>query len=233
MMRTLKTLPRVSLALGLAVVCFGGAPAKADPFSIMIGDNDGYGFGVPDNGTAVWPGAGSSGSLYDGRSAGEAAATDGAQFTDVYSAIDPGNGPNTTSFGDVIFNLPGTLTSATLQVDMGDFQATTFGPISVSFNGVAQPGLFDFEDGFQATQVRDFVLSAADLAAANAAGQFIVTLDRAGSVDFIAFDYFKLSGEFTPAVPEPSSLLMLGTGALGLLGGYARRRRTKGPAIPA
>ncbi|MEO5958146.1 MAG: PEP-CTERM sorting domain-containing protein, partial [Opitutaceae bacterium] len=111
-----------------SVLFLASVAAQAAPFSITIGDNDGYGFGVADNGTAVWSGAG-----YDGRSAGEASASNGAQITDVYSAIFPGFGPNGSSTATVTFALPGTVTSATLTIDMGDFQASSFGQISVSF----------------------------------------------------------------------------------------------------
>jgi hypothetical protein len=73
-----------------------GTAAIAAPFDLLIGDKDGFGFGASDNGTAVWPGPGFSGENYDGRSASEAAATNGAQITDVYSALFPGRGPNTS-----------------------------------------------------------------------------------------------------------------------------------------
>jgi len=204
------------------VVLLAGTTAMAGPFDVLVGDKDGYGLGCPDVGTCVWPGGGPSGSSYDGRDAAEMAATNGAQITDVYSAIFPTYGPNPSETASVIFPSVGTITSATLTVAMGDFQASTFGPIAVNFNGITESWAFD--DGFQATTTRSFTLSAAEIAAANLAGQFQINLDHTGSSDFIAFDWFELSGTST-AVPEPSMLLLLGSGLVGLAGLGWRRNR--------
>ncbi|MEO5958067.1 MAG: VPDSG-CTERM sorting domain-containing protein [Opitutaceae bacterium] len=205
----------------VSVLFLATVAAQAAPFSITIGDNDGYGFGVADNGPAVWsPSPG-----YDGRSAGEIAATNGAQITDVYSAIFPGAGPSGTSTATVTFALPGIVTSATLTIDMGDFQATTFGQISVSFNGVAQPNFFNFEDGFQHTAVRSWALSAGAIANANGAGSFLIQLDRNGSGDYIAFDYFKLEGQVTGNVPDTGSTVALLAAALGAIAFIRRKIR--------
>lgn len=209
-------LAAMSLVIGMVGV------AGAVPFSITIGDNDGYGFGVVDNGTAAWPGY----VPYDGRSAAEAVATDGTQITDVYSAIfsQPGYGPNPYDISDVFFDTSaGTLNSAILEIDMGDFQASTFGQIDVYYNGVLQTNLFNFNDGFQNTVIRQFTLDAATIASINAVGEFDITLNRAGSNDFIAFDYFQLSGDIDLApVPEPTTMLLLGSGLAGLAG-FRRR----------
>ena len=139
-MRNARFLAVAAVILGLAAT-----PALAVPIVITVGDNDGYGnLGVADNGAAVWPGP-----PYDGRSAAEAVAVNGAQITDVYSAIFPGYGPNPSTVASVLFPFAGSLTSATLVVDMGDFESTTFGAISANVNGVALP--FAFQDGFHAT----------------------------------------------------------------------------------
>ncbi|MBM4274148.1 MAG: PEP-CTERM sorting domain-containing protein [Deltaproteobacteria bacterium] len=195
--------------LVLSFVLLISYTTMAFPLTITVGDNDGYGFGIPDNGTAPNPTWG-----YDGRSTAEAAATNGAQITDVYSAIFPGYGPNPSQTASVIFPLGGLhLTSATLTVDMGDFEASTYGPISVNFNGVLQG--WAFQDGYTYTVVRTFVLGPAEIAAANLAGAFIINLDHTGSMDFIAFDYFELNADVAPL---PGAVLLLGTGLLGLVG---------------
>jgi hypothetical protein len=194
-------------------------PALAVPIVITVGDNDGYGFGVADGGPAAWPGPGFSGEDYDGRSGAEAAAANGAEITDVYSAIYPASGPNPSATASVLFPFAGSLASATLVIDMGDFQTSTFGPISANVNGVALP--FGFDDGFQATVVRIFLLTPAMIGAANAAGQVVLNFDHGDSVDFIAFDYFELQGD---VVPEPATIGLLGLGLSGLA--LRRRRRS-------
>ena len=78
-----------------------------------------------------------------------------------------------------------------------------------------QPGMFNFEDGFQNTAVRGFSIGAAEIAAANLAGQLILTITHTDSFDFIAFDYLTL--ETTSAVPEPAAIILLASGLLGLV----------------
>jgi hypothetical protein len=207
---------KLSALLVGAAMSIGFAPsAWAVPFSMQIGDNDGFGFGaglVPD-GTNL-PNINLP---EDRRSAGEAAAANGAQQTDFYSAVFT---PLPFTF-DVIFPFAGVLNSGTLTIDMGGFQASQLGQLSVAFNGVAQPGLFDFQDGVFNTAVRSFLLSPAALAGANLAGEFRMTVGRDGSNDAIAFDYFQLDGDINE-VPEPATVMLLGA---GLLTGALRRRR--------
>ena len=181
------------------------------PFSIMVGDNDGYGnaFGllsypVGDNQSFPSKLIGRHGyyTPRDGRGAAEAAATDGAQQTDFYSALSPASPPK-VPFGvpssfDLVFPMNGTLTEATLLVDMGSFQASECNQIGVSINGVPQPGFFAFSDGKLATRVREIRLTDAQIAAANEARPLRITISRANSTDRIAFDYFKLSGKMVP-----------------------------------
>jgi hypothetical protein len=171
----------------------------AQTFDLMIGDNDGYGDEVPDNGNFTF--APPSGYLFtDRRSPSEKAATDGSEHTDVYSTFDWFTVPSAplTTWFDVEFDVEGTLQSATLEIDMGGFQAATWGPITVAFNGVTQPNLLYFEDGANATRVRQFVLSPAAIANANAEGHFRVTFTNGTSNDGMAFDYFRLTGTALP-----------------------------------
>ena len=208
-----------ALALG-AFAIFAAPAVQAATITEMIGDDDGYGIGIPDGGdTTPFAVAGT-----DNRDASEAAATNGAQLTDVYSSLFPGFGPNMSEMGSFIFSpLAGNLTSATLTIDMADFQASDFGAIMADINGVSLDLAFD--DGFQNSAVRDFTLSAAQLAAVNADGFLSLNLDHTGSNDFIAFDYVKLTGDIDMnVVPVPASLPLLAAG-LGLLR-LTRRRRT-------
>lgn len=192
--------------------------AHAASVTVTIGDNDGYGVGIADNGAA------SNGQLEDNRSAAEVSATDGSQFTDAYGALFVGDDrPHSVDSADIIFDFVGTLLSGWLTVDMGDLQAdqaTT--PYTAAINGVAIP--FDFQDGFMATRVRSYVLTTDMLAAANMSGQVILTIDRAGSNDLVWFDYFELSGTTSDAVvPIPAAAPLFAAG----LAAFGARRRKK------
>jgi hypothetical protein len=181
------------------------------PFSFTIGDNDGYGnaFGLlggplPDNACFPTTLIGPYGSYVprEGRSPSEMTATSGAQQTDFYSALVPVYPPKVLvgvplSF-DLVFPVEGTIKSATLEVDMGSFEASQCSQIAVSINGVAQPGLFAFSDGLLQTRVRRIPFTEAQIEAANAARPVRITIARGRSVDLVAFDYFKLSGEVIP-----------------------------------
>jgi hypothetical protein len=186
---------------------------------VLVGDKDGFGFTPPCPDIGTCPGLNSP--PIDNRDAAEKAATNGAQITDVYSSIFPGSGPNTSTTADVLLPFTGTLTSATLSFAGGDFQSDVFGALTANINGVNVP--FFFADGRFVTAIHSFTLSAAELAAANLTGEVGLHLDRNGSSDFIAFDWFELVGTTSAAVPEPTSLIVLGSALVGL--GLMRRRK--------
>jgi hypothetical protein len=208
----------VTAAALAAFVC--ASSAHSAPIDVLVGDKDGFGFSpaCPDTGTCP----GLNNPVIDNRDAAEKAATNGAQITDEYSAVFPPSfsPPGSTSTADVLFPFTGTLTSATLSFAAGDFQSDVFGALTANINGVSVP--FSFADGRFVTAIHSFTLSAAELAAANLTGEVDLHLDRNGSGDFIAFDWFEVVGT-TAAVPEPASLIILGGALVGF--GLMRRRK--------
>jgi hypothetical protein len=221
----------------VAAVLLVARPAEATSISILVGDKDGFGAGTFAGTPGTWTGAYTR--VTDDRSAAEKTATDGAQLTDVYSALyyygvgsgcdpatDPGCSPNGDQ-GSVFFPLTAPLSSGSITMLMGDFECSAFLAMTVDINGINVP--FCFDDGFQVTKERTFTLSPDMIAAANLAGRVQMNFDHRagyvngvwqGSYDYIAFDYFELNAEAAP-VPEPATLALL---ALGLAGLAARRR---------
>ena len=215
--------------VAVALLSFS-AFANAAAIDVMVGDVDGFGFGCSNTaapGTCIWPGPGTSGSFYDGRSAAEAAATNGAQITDIYSALFPQFGPNNFTEADVLLPFAGTLLSSIVHAASGDRQVAQGGPIGLTINGFTEQ--FATEQGFKGTGIDTYVLTAGELAAANAIGMVVLHYNHFFPGDLIAFDWFRLTGENSdigppppPGLPEPGSLPLLA----GALAAAALWRRT-------
>jgi hypothetical protein len=191
----------------------------------QIGDNDGYGMGIPDDANHPFNGFSAN---YDGRSAAETAASNGAQYTDTYSTTHSGFGPQAGNVATFTFTgLGNSWTEGSMWFDMADFQASTFGAVKATYNGIDQN--WAFNDGFPTTKVRFFDLGQDVIDSINSTGMLIVAIDRNRSVDFYGFDFALLSdrkGADTDisSVPVPAALPMLAS-ALGLFG--LSRRKNK------
>ena len=107
---------RIAL-LATAFSLLASSAALAGAVDVLVGDKDGFGVGCSDTGTCATV---LTNTVTDERSAAEAAATNGAQYTDVYSAVFSLFGPN-PDIADIILPFSGTLTSAT-----SDFRGRRF-----------------------------------------------------------------------------------------------------------
>ena len=241
---TVKLMKR-ALTLAALMLALNAGTAHATPFTIMVGDADWFGTGLSMPGgpgpwaAPIWTTLES----VDRRTAGEAAATNGAQLTDLYSAIFfsdwcdagdvlPGGGTNPDcspngSEGTFIVPFSGILQSATLTMLLGDFQCDLWFAITVTINGVNQP--FCYSHGYQMAGLESLTLTPQMLAAANNDGEIRIRIQHNGnSLDYIAFDYIKVDGDTTPpVVPEPGTLALFGTGMVIVWGAARRRKRTQ------
>ncbi len=207
-MKKILTVPLSLMLVGVFALSAG--PVSAATW--MIGDDDGYGIGIADNADHPFNGTDAN---YDGRSLAEASDTNGAQFTDTYSTTHPGYGPQPGTVATFIFDGLGSgWTEGSMWFDMADFQATTFGAVSTTYNGIQQN--WAFNDGFPATKVRFFNLGQDVLDSINLLGSLTIVIDRSDSYDFYGFDYAMLSNK--AAVPVPAAVWLFGSALVGLFG---------------
>lgn len=212
----MNSLFKLTAAGALAFSC-GIAAAQ----TWMIGDNDGFGIGIPDNGSHSFDGYNAN---YDGRTAAEAAATNGAQYTDTYSTTHSGYGPQPGTVATFLFTGLGSgWTHGSMWFDSADFQAGTYGAVKTTYNGILED--WAFNDGFPNTAVHYFDLSQAVIASINNSGSLTVVIDRNGSTDFYGFDYAMLSDRSgaDTVVPVPAALPLFAS-AMGLFGLLRRRK---------
>ncbi len=240
-----------AIVLTAITCCFMAAGAGAAPISVLVGDNDGFGVGIPDNGDGTPV---TNGFVLDHRTADEAFATDGAHATDIYWTIFPSTGapespfdpfsvldpsdPRVSLSADILFPFSGQLTAADVTIDFLDWQQDDY--ITATINGLALA--LGPAGVFAETFVRTYTLDPDQIAAANAAQQVALTLTLAAvfreenfAGDIVAFDFFRLDGELAGSVepatqvplPNTLALLMPGLAGLMLLRG---RRRARDPA---
>ena len=140
----------------------------------------------------------------------------------------PGYGPQPGTVATFVFEgLGNGWTEGSMWFDMADFQASTFGAVNTTYNGIAQN--WAFNDGFPSTKIRFFDLAQDVIDSINSLGSLTVAIDRAGSGDFYGFDFALLSdrvGDNTNVgeVPLPAAVWLFGSGVMGLLG--LRRRKS-------
>ena len=145
-----------------------------------------------------------------------------------HSTTHPGYGPQPGTVATFVFEgLGNGWTEGSMWFDMADFQASTFGAVNTTYNGIAQN--WAFNDGFPSTKIRFFDLAQDVIDSINSLGSLTVAIDRAGSGDFYGFDFALLSdrvGDNTNIgeVPLPAAVWLFGSGVMGLLG--LRRRKS-------
>jgi len=231
-MRSLR-LQLTGLIVGAMIWTSGGTAQSTTfvdstgPFSVMIGDNDGFGFGLPDNG-----GINGATPLLMVQSAAEASGVQGVQFTDkgfsrgcvcVFSLwMDPS-----------LF-----LTSLSWTVDVGvDGSSSTEAKVYYN-NGtgwVLQPGVLATVGDVlvsPASQIFTFVVDPQflDPTAVRMHGGFDIMIDTSNSKTgtIVGFDYLQFDG--VAETPIPTALPLFATGLAGLAL-FGRRRKKKAAAL--
>lgn len=179
---------------------------------MIIGDNDGYGYGdssVPDGADLPTTADPMGTWVFDNRDAAELAAADGSQYTDwePYAQRD---------FSFTISGIPETF-SATFSMDVSGIQESWFGASSLYLDGDDYSSMLPYDQGPFGSGLLSTSVDVALLTDGALNVHFL-----GSSADHIAFDYFCLE---VNEVPEPTSLIILGTGFLGFLG-FGKRKRT-------
>lgn len=211
-----------NIPLGMFTILVLTASNYVHAATFTIGDNDGYGLGIPDGGSYVFSPVPPN---YDQRSAGEKAVTNGAQFTDTYSTTHPGFSPQKGTLATFTFEKLGKgWKSANLLVDIAEFESSKYGSPLVNINGFKQD--WHFDDGLNNTAIHNFDLSKAIVASINATSELVITVDRGNSNDFYGFDYLQLSSQSTANIvtPVPAAFWLFGS-AFVCLSQFTRRKK--------
>lgn len=205
------------LLSSLAGASFLALTTSASAITIMIGDNDGYGYGdavVPDGADLPVTAVPGCAWCFDNRSAAELVATDGSQYTDFEAYQAPVTftiGFDATAYSNI--------SSVLFTMDVTGIQQNAFGPSTLLLDGVDYSAGLPINQGAWGSGVYSFSVSSADLL-----DGLLDVYFMGGPNDHIGFDFFALNFD-AQDVPEPTTLSMLGLG-LVLLGFTTRKRKT-------